>query len=122
MGGMDRRRAVGQRGESVAAAHLQREGFEIVARNARVGRLELDIVARRGRLLVICEVRALSSDWMYAPAETVDRRKQTRLRRAAARWLAENDPGPVEVRFDVASVVFDGPGGRPRVDYYEGAF
>ncbi|MFW6067088.1 MAG: YraN family protein [Myxococcota bacterium] len=118
----DDRQSLGRRGESVAAAKLEREGFEIVARNARVGRLELDLIARRGGLVVICEVRSLRSDRLYAPALSVGPKKQARIRQAAARWLAENPMGPVQVRFDVASVVFDGPGGEPRVDYYERAF
>lgn len=120
--GVRRRRAVGERGEAVAAAHLESQGFQILGRNVRVGRLELDLVARRGALLVVCEVRSLSSARMYSPAETVDRAKQERIRRATGRWLAENRPGHGRVRFDVAAVVFDGPGGEPRLEYYEQAF
>jgi putative endonuclease len=122
MGGIDRRRAVWQRGEHAVAVHLERLGFQIVGRNVRVGRLELDIIARRRGLLVICEVRSLSSDWLYAPAETVGHAKQQRVRRAAAQWLAENQVSAREVRFDVASVVFDGPRGEGRIEYYESAF
>jgi putative endonuclease len=122
MGEAERRRAVGQRGEQVVAEDLQRRGFQILGRNVRVGRLELDIIARRGPLLVVCEVRSLTSDWMYAPGATVDARKQGRLRRAAAQWLRDARLGAVEVRFDVAAVVFDGPRGQPRIELYEGAF
>jgi putative endonuclease len=97
-----------------------RLGFTIVARNARVGRLELDIVAQSPRLVVICEVRARTHDRLMSPAHTIDRAKVARVRRAGALWLRENSIGRVDVRFDAAAVIFDTPGGR--VEYYEGAF
>ncbi len=116
----DARAAVGRRGEAVVAAMLQDRGFTIVGRNVRVGRLEIDLIARRGRLLVVCEVRARTSDRLVAPAATVDPRKIGRIRRATARWLAEQRLGRIDVRFDVGAVVFDGP--EPRIEYYENAF
>lgn len=116
------RQALGRAAENLVAERLVAAGFVVLARNARVGRLELDIVARRGSLLVICEVRARRSARVALPAETVDARKQARLRRAARGWLAGRSIGAREVRFDVASVVFDGPGGAPRLAYYPHAF
>lgn len=118
--GIDRRKALGQQAEQLACDHLQQQGFEIVARNARVGRLELDVVARRGRLLVFCEVRSRSSDRLMTPAQSIDARKVARVRQAAAQWLRQVQAGPVNVRFDVASVLFDVPEGR--LNYLEGAF
>jgi putative endonuclease len=66
--------------------------------------------------VVFCEVKARSSDAFGLPAEAVGRTKQARLRRLAARWLAEAGPYAADVRFDVAAVL----GGR--VDVIEGAF
>lgn len=114
---------MGRRGEALVASKLEREGFEIIAQNARVGRLELDLIARRGPLLVVCEVRSLTSDRRYSPAESVDARKQARIRQATAQWLSENHvDGRVRVRFDVAAVVMNGPGGEPEITYYDNAF
>ena len=113
------RRALGERAEGLACEHLARLGFEIVGRNVRVGRLELDVIARRGRLLVFCEVRARSSDRSMWPSQSVQGRKAGRVRRAAAEWLRECSVGPLDVRLDVASVVFDTPAGR--LTYLEGA-
>lgn len=120
--GPTERQALGRRGEAAVASMLERKGFEIVARNARAGRLELDIIARGRGLVVVCEVRSLSSDRLYSPAESVTRRKQARIRQAAARWLAEHPAGRGRVRFDVAAVVFDRGGEEPRITYYENAF
>jgi putative endonuclease len=104
----------------MACDHLCAQGFEIVARNARVGRLELDVVARRGGLFVFCEVRSRSSDRLMTPAQSIDPRKVARVRQAAAMWLRSARSGPMQVRFDVASVLFDVPEGR--LNYLEGAF
>lgn len=117
------RASVGRRGEALVASKLEHEGFEIVAQNARVGRLELDLIARRGPLLVVCEVRSLTSDRLYSPAESVDAHKQARIRRATAEWLSNNHVGGrVRVRFDVAAVVMNGPRGEPEITYYDNAF
>lgn len=116
---MASRTATGRRAEALVAERLEARGFTIVGRNVRVGRLELDVLARRGRLLVVCEVRSRRTDAYILPAETVDRRKIARVRQATARWLAEQDLGGVDVRFDVAAVVLEDP---PRIDYYEDAF
>jgi len=93
-----------------------------VGRNVRVGRLELDIIARKNRLLIFCEVRSRRSARWVHPAETFDHAKRKRVRRAAALWLERERPSRDGVRFDAAAVVFDGPNGSPRVEYYEGAF
>ena len=114
------RAALGARAEQLACDHLERRGFEIVARNVRLGRLELDVIARRGALLVVCEVRSRRSDHLMTPAQSVDHRKVAHVREAASRWLRETRPGTKQLRFDVASVVFDTPEGR--LNYLEGAF
>jgi putative endonuclease len=114
------RAELGRRAEDLACAHLTARGFEIIARNARVGRLELDVIARRGALIVFCEVRSRSSDRLMTPAQSIDPRKVARVRAAAAQWLRTARPGASQLRFDVASVLFDEPAGR--LNYLEGAF
>ena len=117
----DPRHALGREGEQLVATHLAAKGFTILARNARVGRLELDLIARRGSLLVFCEVRARRSDAFMSPWQSVDARKTDRLRRAAAAWLAGSGlRGRVDVRFDVASLVVRN--GLTELEYFERAF
>ena len=111
----------GSIGEDLVAAHLTRKGFEIVARNAKVGRLELDVIARRGPMLVFCEVRTRKHDRFLDPIATINRDKVRRVRNAALMWLRANGVYAEEMRFDAASVVLDAPG-EPRIDYYEAAF
>jgi putative endonuclease len=110
------RRALGAHGETVAAAWYADNGYEVVARNWRCRDGELDLVVRRGRVFVFCEVKTRSSDFFGAPAEAVNRTKQARIRRLAARWLSESPIVAREIRFDVASVL-DGS-----IEVMEGAF
>ena len=66
---------------------------------------ELDVVARRGRQLVFCEVKSKAGDEYGDPAEMVSREKLRRLRRAAEAWLARHpECRGCEVRFDVVAV------------------
>lgn len=113
-----KRKRTGAVGEQLIADRLAAEGFAIVGRNVRVGPLELDIVARRGGLLVVCEVRTRAGRAEISPAATVTAKKLARLRRAAARWIQIRQLGKVNVRFDVAAVTLR-QGEEPRVDYYE---
>jgi putative endonuclease len=107
----------GERGEELAAAWYRARGYEIVCRNWRCSVGEIDLIARRGRVLVVCEVKARRSDAFGIPALAVGATKQQRLRRLAAAWLASNRSGrQVEVRFDVVAVTGDS------VDVYESAF
>ena len=99
------RRALGATGEELAAGWYVRNGYEVVARNWRCRDGEIDLVLRRGRKVVFCEVKARTSTAFGAPVEAVTRAKQTRLRHLAARWLDASEFRPVEIRFDVASVL-----------------
>ena len=114
------RRAVGAIGEDAAAAWYRDAGYEIVARNWRVRAGEIDIVARRGRVLVVCEVKTRTSDAFGAPVEAITRTKQLRLRKLAGLFLAAEPQPGCGVRFDVASVTPGGVG--PKVEIIEAAF
>jgi putative endonuclease len=111
------RRALGASGEAAVAAWYRRRGYEVVARNWRCPEGELDVVVRRGPLVVICEVKTRSSTDYGPPAAAVTLAKQRRLRRAAAAWLRSSPlRGGSAIRFDVAAVVGD------EVEVIEGAF
>jgi len=100
------RRALGASGEQAAAEWYERNGYEVVARNWRCRDGELDLVVRRGRAFVFCEVKTRTSTAFGAPVEAVTRAKQVRLRHLAARWLDDHaGVRATEIRFDVASVL-----------------
>jgi putative endonuclease len=80
-------------------------GYRILAVNVWAGGYELDLVVRRGRRLIFCEVKEKEGDRFGEPAEMVDAEKQRRLRRAAASWLAAHpEARGLEVSFDVMAV------------------
>jgi putative endonuclease len=96
--------------ESRAAAYLIAKGFRIVARRFRSPVGEVDIVARRRRLLVFVEVKARSS--LDAAAESLAQRQQRRIAAAAAAWLAAHPEDVAsDIRFDAVLVA---PGKLPR--------
>jgi putative endonuclease len=95
------RNELGAEGERRAAAHLVQRGYRIVARNVRADGIEMDLIARRGRLIVFVEVKTRRSRAFGLPEEAVDSRKRARLIRGAAAWLHENRRGIRRTRFDV---------------------
>lgn len=113
-----KRQALGREGETRASRYLEARGYRIVARNVRAARVELDVIARRGPTLVFIEVKTrratgASGFGSHAQAaESVDERKQARLRRGARAWLDEH---PLErrragrVRFDVITCLVTPP-------------
>ena len=103
---MDTRSGLGRDAETLAAELYEGDGFAILDRNYRCGRAgEIDLVARRGHLVVFCEVKSRTASRWGLPAEAVGHAKQARLRRLAAIWLSERRPGAVDIRFDVVSVI-----------------
>ncbi|QQR88824.1 MAG: YraN family protein [Myxococcales bacterium] len=117
---MNHAHKLGKAAEDFVAAHLEAEGYEILARNARVGRLELDIVARKASLLVFCEVRARSTLSFMDPAESITEKKIANLRQAASLWLQRQKPPFRSIRFDVAAVSMEGQ--QYKLCYYDSAF
>lgn len=112
----------GARAEDVVSDYLVVRGYTIVARNLRLGRLELDIVARLGAVVAIVEVRTRGRTSFLPALATISRAKQGRLLRAADRLWQDRfgRQGDVDrVRIDVAAVYLDD--GAPRVEYIEGA-
>jgi putative endonuclease len=82
---------IGRAAEDLAAAHLSGQGWQVLARNVRAGRLELDIVALDPgppARLVVVEVRARADREHGLAEETVDARKRARLRSGVGRLLA----------------------------------
>jgi putative endonuclease len=105
MPGRPSARALGPRAEQRVRLYYRLRGYRVLAKNARAGRNELDIVLRRGRRLVFCEVKARSGDGCGDPREAVGPEKVRRLRRAAEIWLARNpDLLELEVAFEVVGV------------------
>ena len=88
--------------EQRAARWYRLRGYRILATNCWLAGAELDVVARRGRVVVFCEVKSKRGADFGDPLEMVDARKVARIRRAATAWLARRpELDGLDVRFDV---------------------
>ena len=118
--GAQRRAALGRAGEDAAGRWYEARGYEVLERNWRRREGEVDLIARNGRTVVFCEVKTRTSDAFGTGAESVLPAKQRRIRRLAARWLAELTPASgralVDLRFDVVSIT------AGKVEVFEDAF
>jgi putative endonuclease len=104
---MNARQALGRAAEDAAAHHLEERGWRLLARNVRIGRGELDIIARRGAVLAFVEVKARRTSTCGAPEDAVDSRKRRQIARLAELWLGARPwalEGVTDVRFDIVSV------------------
>jgi putative endonuclease len=95
-------RGVGARVEWRARLHYLLRGYRTLATNAWAGGNELDLVVRRGRSLVFCEVKGKTGRSHGDPLEMVGPEKQRRLRRAAEAWVdAHPAVADLEMTFEV---------------------
>jgi putative endonuclease len=91
--------------ERRAVLHYLLRGYKILGTNVWAGGNELDLIVRRGRKLVFCEVKSKTSDRFGDPLEMVTVEKQRRLRRAAEAWLALHpELAALEMSFEVVAV------------------
>jgi putative endonuclease len=104
----DPRHRDGWQAEVTAGRWLQARGWRIEAHRWRMGRHDLDLVARRGDLVAFIEVKARRSDRFGSGEEAVGPKKRRVLERVAWSWIIKNGRGGDQYRFDV--VVLSGPG------------
>jgi len=115
------RRARGDAAEERACLHLGRSGFTIVERNYRTKGGEIDIVARKGDVLVFVEVRSLEVPGFGTPEESVTPAKRRRLVGAARQYISKVPPSAWrEARFDVIAI--EGNGDAAALRHYPAAF
>lgn len=114
------RRATGDLGERLAARFLEAAGHEILDRNWRAGRAELDLVTRIGDVVAFVEVKT-RRDGVQAAAEGLSPAQRRRLRRASEAWIHSHPGIGAEFRFDVVAVELDGRG-VPSIEHIPDAF
>lgn len=112
----------GRKGELAAAAFLERRGWKILARNERVGRRELDLIAYRDGILAFVEVKSRGGAGFGSPLEALTWKKRLQVSRAAAQWLLEREFSEATViRFDAMGVTWTADG-RASVRHVEDAW
>ena len=117
MNGVDQ----GRRGEDLAVVFLLENGYRILERNWRQKTGEVDIIAKRGRVLVFCEVKSRSSKCFGSGAEAVGRRKQEHIIRTALLYMQKFRLTDTPCRFDIIEVM-PGDKGQAVLNHIENAF
>ena len=109
-------------GEAQAERFLRQAGYRILGRRVRLGRDELDLVARHAETLVFVEVKTRASEEFGRPLDAVKPAKRHSLSRAAIRYLKRLRARPSFFRFDVIEVIGTVAAGAPRIRHIENAF
>jgi putative endonuclease len=114
---------LGRRGEQIAAAYLEQEGYRMVAANFTlpVGRnmrgaivnAEIDLLAYEGSTLCFVEVKTRASDWFAPPQANVNLRKRRQIARAARAYRRLLDLESASYRYDVVSIVLPPESSEP---------
>jgi putative endonuclease len=93
------------RGERRALRHYRLRGYRLLDANARVGAYELDLILRRGRRLVVVEVKEKGGGGFGHPLEMIDEEKARRVHTAAWAWVARHpEAAGLELTFEAAGV------------------
>ena len=119
------KRKFGDKGEKLVCKYLRNAGYDLLARNFAAGGGELDIVAQKGEVLAVVEVKTRSyypNSKYGRPADAVDERKRRCIFAAAKAYRATHkETTALTPRFDIAEVlVYED--GRSDINYIEGAF
>ncbi|MFE1750658.1 YraN family protein [Streptomyces anandii] len=116
------RSALGRYGEGLAARRLAQTGMTLLERNWRCGRTgEIDIVARDGDVLVVCEVKTRRAGTFQHPMAAITAQKAQRLRGLAERWIQTHGGAPPGgVRIDLVGILLPRRG-APVVEHVRGA-
>lgn len=115
---------IGDRGEEIAAAYLDAQGYAVLDRNYRFGRNEVDLVCRDSDSdgeLVFVEVKTRSGTGYGPPEGAVTEEKRRSIVEVARGYLHEQCSGDEAARFDVVTVLLR-DGTSPTVNHYENAF
>ena len=110
---------LGQKGEDLAADHLEKSGYKILFRNWKWGKHEIDIIAENQDFIIFAEVKTRSNDFQMHPASAVTREKQKSIIWAANGYLQKFKVDK-EGRFDVITIIKTGE--SYQIDHIEGAF
>lgn len=111
---------IGRQGEKIAEEYLINAGYQILERNWRYSRSEVDLIAKDGHILVFIEVKTRSYDFFGTPETFVTDQKELLLHEAASVYMDEI--GHVwEFRFDIIAVMLQDSGSNA-ITHFKDAF
>lgn len=115
------RLSLGEQGERLAAKALKKAGYKILERNAKLGRFEIDIIARDADTVAFVEVKTRRTGDPIRPEDNVGWTKQRHIALAADQWIRRHGDDATYYRFDIVSIVLpeDAP---PEIEIIREAF
>ena len=99
---------LGPRSESLAASYLADKGWRILARNYRVNRKEIDIIARRANTVAFVEVKARAGPGYGHGLEAITWRKRREIAHVAQAWIGRHGTSGLQYRFDAIAITWHG--------------
>jgi len=111
---------LGRMGERRAAWFYRLRGYRVAGQNIRLPAGEIDLVARRGRTVVVAEVKTRQNKWAGQGHEAVNATKRARLVRLADQYVAGLRERDLEIRYDILSLFWNGR--RFVISHYADAF
>lgn len=116
---MAKHNEIGNIGEDIAHTFLIDKGMQVLERNWRYKRAELDIIAMEAETMVFIEVKTRSDDILGSPENAVDTRKRKLMIRAAIAYM-HHSKHDWTIRFDIVSVILRND--KPQIDHIQDAF
>ena len=95
---------LGNRGEDAAVNYLKEKGYQILRRNYRYLKAEVDIIAKKDDIIIAVEVKTRTSNYFGNPQDFINQKKIQLLTRALDHFMQESNLD-LEVRFDIISVI-----------------
>jgi len=111
---------LGAKGEELAGEYLRNKGFEILEKNYKYKRKEIDLIVKDKNTVVFVEVKAGRSKKFGLPLEKVDLKKQKKIIEVAQAFLCENNFSDYDFRFDVVEIELEEGGNK--INHIENAF
>jgi putative endonuclease len=110
----------GKKAEDLATHFLEQKGYEILARNYRYGRAEIDIIVKKDIFLIFVEVKSLTNTKFGNPEINVTKNKVKLVTKAAGNFVYSTN-WQQQIRFDIISVIFK-PNQETEITHFEDAF
>ncbi len=115
---MKNTRAIGRIGESIARKYLEDKGYQIIEQNYQTRYAEIDLIAKKGNILIFIEVRTKKGELFGSPEETINQKKLKKLLGNAAAYVARKK-WKGQYRIDAVCVVLGQDNKIVRMEHYK---
>jgi len=115
------KKEIGNLGEQLAESYLVTSGYDILEKNWRYSRAEIDLITKVGEILVFVEVKTRSYDYFGKPEDAVTPAQEHLIMDAAQRYM-EKIGHDWEIRFDIISIILDKKGQKHDLQHFKDAF